>query len=105
MLFFTFISFINMPKLLELSRISQKFMELFDFYSCCDPANLRNRETGEMTDCTYTTSRIQMIVRLRSTFTKEKRESYTCCNSPARNRMSPLNFPAIFSFFIVDSQG
>jgi len=46
-----------------------------------------------------------MIVRLCSTFTKEKRESYTYCNSPARNRMPPRNLPAIFSFFIVDTQG
>jgi len=38
-----------MTKLLEHSTISQKFMKLFNFYSCCDPANLRTREKGEVT--------------------------------------------------------
>jgi hypothetical protein len=49
MLFFTFNSLNIIPKFLEPSRISHKFMELFDFYSCCYPTNLRPREKGEMT--------------------------------------------------------
>jgi len=46
--FFNFNSLKIMTKLLEPSRISQKFMKLLNFYSCCDPANLRNRQKGEM---------------------------------------------------------
>jgi len=49
MLFFTFNSLNNVPNLLEPSRIFHKFIEIFYFYSCCDPANLRTRKKGEMT--------------------------------------------------------